>query len=285
MKKAIITATASQALKLASACETAARLMCGQWATLFENVVMTPKGQLLLGFDVVSDVESLVKPYQGLAQNSYYGVGHNQTADILWEMYKTIRSHLAWNHAYEKGLVNADGSRNFSNMMGVHYDEPMPLSGHPFAAIEDLGPGRYKIELSRSQFMLMSAAVASFAKASHLDFSEVMSWPVTREGAQVFTKPLLDAVTARINDHLEQMDRECDGDIYSDERRYPFDTIDRDFKAFIADNPIEDDYLDRATLVLSNDKPLIEPGLVSAKKSAEVAPKSASEPDLAGPSF
>lgn len=61
-----------------------------------------------------------------------------QDAKIAWEINQVIRHRLSWDRAIAKGITDGT-ARNWSEMMGVCYDEPFPCSGEALPKIDKKG--------------------------------------------------------------------------------------------------------------------------------------------------
>ncbi|NCA90582.1 MAG: hypothetical protein EOM92_17290 [Gammaproteobacteria bacterium] len=94
--------------------------------------------QTLLAEAVAQQAEHLVKTAAGLAPNQSWGVGRHESADQAFELYRALRHQLAWDYARDHHLTNPDGSRNWAQMMGVDYDEPIRYTQQPLASIKRL---------------------------------------------------------------------------------------------------------------------------------------------------
>ena len=57
-------------------------------------------------------------------------------AKSAWDLYQVIRHRLAWDNAVAEGVIDSpDAPRNWTAMLGVHYDKPMTSSAEPLAEI------------------------------------------------------------------------------------------------------------------------------------------------------
>lgn len=82
--------------------------------------------------DQVNNRMSVFFPFN--LNNGSYGIGNPKVKEkykIAVDIHDVIRHGVSWDRAIREGLVNDDGSRNWSNMMGVNYDKPFKHSMHP----------------------------------------------------------------------------------------------------------------------------------------------------------
>jgi hypothetical protein len=66
-----------------------------------------------------------------LSYNASYGVGHDVTGDIAWDLQQVIRHKLAWDRLKEEGKTQPDH-------YGVQYNEPMKFGTERLAEINDV---------------------------------------------------------------------------------------------------------------------------------------------------
>ena len=116
--------TEQQAGEVSLACEILARLRMGQIDMALRE----------LPLDRPMDYEQ--EQYVSNYLRSLYRRDGKRLDDVSWDLHQVIRHRLAWDRAREYGLVNPDGSRNWNEMMGVIYDEPLPMGSEPLAKIE-----------------------------------------------------------------------------------------------------------------------------------------------------
>ena len=116
-----------QAAVLRSALELYVRTHLGQIPTIVENL------PLKRGVEQHKVIQALRAALHGEMRQDVDGWRSNlgllndeadESARIAWDMHTVIRHRLAWDRARAEGRTNPDGSRNFSQMMGVDYDEP-----------------------------------------------------------------------------------------------------------------------------------------------------------------
>lgn len=137
-----LTITERQAYALSSACEILARLGMGQTRDALERLPLAAERDYSRWHKTLEIVEHLL---------SEHTIGHvdgwraslgiksqdaSEESRIAWDLYQVIRHRIAWDRAADEGLVNEDGSRNWPEMMGVNYDEPMQVSAEPLARME-----------------------------------------------------------------------------------------------------------------------------------------------------
>jgi|SRR5690554_935521 len=116
--------TEKQAAEISHACEILARLRMGQIdMALRELPLETP---------MEYEQEQYVSNYL----RSLYRPGGIRVDEYAWDLHQVIRHRLAWDRAYRDGIVNPGDARDWSQMMGVIYDEPLPMSNEPLAKME-----------------------------------------------------------------------------------------------------------------------------------------------------
>jgi hypothetical protein len=136
-----LTVTKKQLQMIDRALEAVARMSIGQPAMCVEYALENDSHLLLKeGRDIIESVESIIKPAIGLSRNSSYGVGKYPYTDNIIDIHEVIRYHLSWEHAEYEGLVNEDGTRNWSKMMGVNYDKPHHWGDEQLPSIEKVSP-------------------------------------------------------------------------------------------------------------------------------------------------
>jgi len=119
--------TEKQAAEISHASEILARLRMGQIDMALRELPLAES----LDYWNERTIENVVKPL-------YRKDG--QRADCAaWDLHQVIRHRLAWDRAIAAGEVEPGGRRNWDTMMGVIYDEPLPMGGEPLARIEKSG--------------------------------------------------------------------------------------------------------------------------------------------------
>lgn len=136
MKKYKVELTERQLATLSSAAELVARLGIGQYRDAFEWL---PIRSDISWSDYYADVDAIgdiISKYT----SSDLGVSNpdtSSTSKIAWDLYQSFRRELAWDRAVDDGIIESRNSpRDWSEMMGVHYDEPMKISEEPLAVVE-----------------------------------------------------------------------------------------------------------------------------------------------------
>lgn len=132
-----ITVTAEQAAVISSACEVMARLGIGQiWAALDK---LPLKERWAGSWELREAVERVVADHI----NGGMGIHHKGVtwnARAAWDLHATIRHRLAWDRAIADGVVAPGQPRNWSTMIGVAYDQPLPFEDVPRVKIEEAKP-------------------------------------------------------------------------------------------------------------------------------------------------
>jgi hypothetical protein len=123
-----LTVTEDQARAIQKACEFLARVRIGQVTEILTHLPFDKEHWIIDKFKFSDQLNEMFKPSCGLSENSSYGVGTFEDADILFDIYEVIRHRLAWDKAENEKLVNESGQRDWVKMMTVDYDEPMHWS-------------------------------------------------------------------------------------------------------------------------------------------------------------
>lgn len=128
-----ITVTETQAHVIEQACEVLCRLGMGQ---LDIPLAFLP-GEV--GLDRAWEIERMLSTETGLGAHSYYGIYNDKvtpTAKRAADIYHVIRHRLSWDRAIANGVIKEGERRDWSKMMGVHYDEPMNIAGEALVTIK-----------------------------------------------------------------------------------------------------------------------------------------------------
>lgn len=142
-RKVTITCTEEQLALLETVCDRYSRIMCGQLRPSFQDIceeawerdhktaefpfgISSPEW-----FEMRSELESRLKDIEwsnwGLSGGRYYGVGYNETADNIWDMYQVMR------HAR---YLNMSPEGKESMRFTVMADEPMRYGEMPLISVE-----------------------------------------------------------------------------------------------------------------------------------------------------
>lgn len=143
-----LTLTQRQLETLQEALDTYSRLGIGQWRQAFERLPLRQKDPSFnwahwhdflddVGFQIRGFTKQRVDGYQ--SSLGIHSREISESAQIAWDLHQTIRNRLSWDRAIEQGIVESlDSPRNWREMMGVSYDEPLPTSDQPLAKLERL---------------------------------------------------------------------------------------------------------------------------------------------------
>ncbi len=134
-----LTLTEKQLKYIADACESCGRVAIGQFDKMLDYC-RNNEGNFINNYNLTKAVESIIKPAMGLSMNSSYGVGKFDHADILLDMYQTIRHRLAWDNAYATGILKPGERRKYEHMMTVDYDPPSKWGSEPIPIINGKSP-------------------------------------------------------------------------------------------------------------------------------------------------
>jgi hypothetical protein len=113
-----------QAGEISLACEILARLRMGQ--------IDMALRELPLEKPMEYEQERYISNYL----RSLYHQDGRQLHQVSWDLHQVIRHRLAWDRAYRDGIVKPGDARDWNQMMGVLYDEPLPMGDEPLAKIE-----------------------------------------------------------------------------------------------------------------------------------------------------
>ena len=116
--------TEKQAGEISLACEILARLRMGQIDMALRELPLAES----LDYWNERVIENVLKPL--------YRKDGKRAGCAAWDLHQIIRHRLAWDRAYRDGIVKPGDARDWNQMMGVIYDEPLPMGGEPLAKIE-----------------------------------------------------------------------------------------------------------------------------------------------------
>lgn len=131
--------TKNQLQAISNACETCARAAIGQFDKILDYC-KDSNGKHINSYELTRSIESLIKPLMGLHMNASYGVGKFEEADVLFDIYQTIRHRLAWDISYETGLIKKGQERNMIEMGTIKYDPPIQFGKEPLPIINGQEP-------------------------------------------------------------------------------------------------------------------------------------------------
>lgn len=146
MNNYTITLTQKQLETVQEALEVYSRLGIGQWRQAFEKLPLRQNESSFdwahwhdflddVGFQIKNFTKQRVDGYQ--SSLGIHGLDVSESAQIAWDVHQVIRHRLSWERAVEQGFVESlDSPRNWREMLGVNYDEPMPTSDQPLAKVE-----------------------------------------------------------------------------------------------------------------------------------------------------
>lgn len=142
-----MTVTATQAAVISRACELLGRLGIGQWPEFIHCLPGDAADQH--AYELEEDLRPIMAAWFarypiGTRQTvingwqSCLGVGNPDAApdtDVAFDLHRVIRHRLAWDRATAKGITDGK-TRNWSEMLGVYFDEPMRYGTEPLAKME-----------------------------------------------------------------------------------------------------------------------------------------------------
>lgn len=141
-RKYTITVTERQAHIISQACDLMARIGIGQWPEFLHHL---PGANKMNWNDMREELLPIMSKYLvpaiGISGwGSSLGVGSDKSApdtDEAFDLNAVIRHRLAWDRAMDNGITDGT-TRNWPEMMGVYYDEPMHWGKEPLAVIEEV---------------------------------------------------------------------------------------------------------------------------------------------------
>ena len=143
MKKYKVELTERQLSTLSVAAEVIARLGTGQWRSAFDWLPLRSEVNYSDYNDDLDAIGKILSKYTHNNVNGWgssLGINHDSTPSIskvAWDLHQAFRHELSWDYAIEEGYVESKKSpRNWSEMMGVNYDEPYMTSEEPLAIVE-----------------------------------------------------------------------------------------------------------------------------------------------------
>lgn len=139
-----LTVTETQAAAISRACEIVARLGIGQFRDALEQlptVDFLPEGW----HDDMQRIGEILSRHMIGGIDGYrssmgiHADAVDESARILFDVHRVIRHRLSWQRAVDSGIVpSLDSPRDWSRMLGVHFDEPSPVaSKEPLAQIRE----------------------------------------------------------------------------------------------------------------------------------------------------
>lgn len=164
--------------------ESVSRMIIGQPSDLLEQVRNSDGKHSFFNYEESRTVTHLITDMMGLHRNASGGVGWSEEGDILWDICQVTRHRAAWDNAIANDLTNSDGSRNWSNMMGVSYDEPGHYGSEPLPVISGK-EGDYTLTMNERQANLLKRAMETVLDVSVCRFEKAVQWPVARDGIEI----------------------------------------------------------------------------------------------------
>lgn len=137
-----ITVTERQACIISTACDLMARIGIGQWPEFLHHLPGANKMNLNdMREELLPIMSKYLVPAIGISGwGSSLGVGSDKSApdtDEAFDLNAVIRHRLAWDRAMDNGITDGT-TRNWPEMMGVDYDEPMHWGKEPLAVIGEV---------------------------------------------------------------------------------------------------------------------------------------------------
>lgn len=137
--------TEEQANCIRHATELLSRIMGGQWNEIMDWMPLRKDIDYEEYHKDMDIIEAILSKHMkdGIdGRSASFGVGcpHlHRYHDISWDLSKVIKHHTSWEYAIEQGWVeDFDSTRDWKNMLGCAYDEPMRFGVEKLATIEKL---------------------------------------------------------------------------------------------------------------------------------------------------
>ena len=138
-----ITVTEDQAKCIQDATELLSRIMGGQWNEIGDWLPLRKDmdyEEYHQDMDIIGAILSKHMKDGIDGRSASFGVGcpHlHRYHDIAWDLCRVIKHHTSWQYAMEQGWVEDFNSpRDWTNMLGCAYDEPMVFGVEPLAKME-----------------------------------------------------------------------------------------------------------------------------------------------------
>lgn len=127
---------------IAEATEMLTRVQMGQIRFAFEWMLREPEGNWKLYHSMLDEMHSRL-PHLLLGGidgwRSSLGIGHRDlppSNSVACDIWQTIRFHLSWQDAIDRGWVESmDSPRDWGKMLGVNYDKPFGWGREPLPEI------------------------------------------------------------------------------------------------------------------------------------------------------
>ncbi len=138
MKKYTVELTEGQLSTISVACEILARLGIGQWKDAFDHLPLVKDNKWEDYWSDMDAIGMIISKYTERGGSSA-GITSNDTSNsskIAWDLYQSFRQVVSWEYAIKQGWVESrESSRNWDEMLGVSYDDPLKTSTEPLAKI------------------------------------------------------------------------------------------------------------------------------------------------------
>jgi hypothetical protein len=138
-----LTITERQAWIISQAMEVFARLGIGQFRDALELLPLKDRPHDKTWHEDMDRIGRILATHNKESVDGWncsLGIGNEKTADsakVAWDLYQVIRKQLSWDQAIAGGVVQShDSPRDWSKMMGCHYDDPMKMGPEPLGKIE-----------------------------------------------------------------------------------------------------------------------------------------------------
>ena len=125
--------TERQMQALSEACDLYSRLAMGQLDDLKHVLPLAKFDEIdWSGFhEDMAKVEALLRTHYShelRAPNSFFGIASEQVSEqakAACDLHQVVRHRLAWDRAYDEGVIKPGDSRKWPEMMQVSFDDPM----------------------------------------------------------------------------------------------------------------------------------------------------------------
>lgn len=138
MKTYQVTMNEKQVMLLSYVSECTSRWLAGQPDMMIEMLGNKDGKMAFQDHEDKDAVCNLIKKQMGVTNGSSWNMPKSEDTNLLWDIYQVFRHRISWDKAIEKGIIKEGESRNFSEMFGVNYDDPMRRGGEFLCTIKEI---------------------------------------------------------------------------------------------------------------------------------------------------
>jgi hypothetical protein len=139
MKTYQVTMNEKQVMLLSYVSECTSRWLAGQPDMMIEMLGNKDGEMAFQDHEDKDAVCNLIKKQMGINDgSSSWNMPKSEDTNLLWDIYQVFRHRISWDKAIEKGIIKEGECRNFSEMFGVSYDEPMRRGSEFLCTIKEI---------------------------------------------------------------------------------------------------------------------------------------------------